>query len=176
MRTVTEYMHALNVAMQGFTESHAGAFTDLIKGAERVFICGNGGSAATASHMACDLAKTTGRCINAIALTDNVPMLTAIGNDVSYQRIFTDQLIPHKITDRDLLIVISASGNSSNVVDAATYARKQKVNVIGLLGFGGGKVRGCVNYLCVMQSDDYGVVEDAHAVAMHILTERLKAL
>lgn len=177
MRTVAEYMEALTKAVTGgCLEDHVTTFMRLITEADRVFICGNGGSAATASHMACDLAKTTKKRINAIALTDNMSLMTAIGNDLSYDEVFREQLIHHTVNSRDLLIAISASGNSANVVQAVKYAREQGANAIGLLGFNGGIVRPLVNYICIVHSNDYGVTEDAHAIIMHILTERLKAL
>jgi len=142
-----------------------------------VFVIGNGGSAATASHMACDLAKTTlGRPIRPaakrfkiIALTDNVPLLTAWGNDASYETIFAEQL--RNVANRgDLLIAITASGNSLNIVEAVKAARELGLQSIGLLGFDGGQVKELVDQAVVIDSDNCGHVEEVHMVVNHLIT------
>ncbi|MCL6510209.1 MAG: SIS domain-containing protein [Anaerolineae bacterium] len=147
----------------------------------QIFIAGNGGSAATASHMACDLAKTTlgkGNClparrIRAIALTDNVPLLSAWGNDVGYECVFAEQLrnLAHA---GDLLIVISASGNSPNIVQAVHTAREMGLHTLALLGFEGGAVKPLVDQSIVVRCSHYGHIEDAHSVMSHLITDYLK--
>jgi D-sedoheptulose 7-phosphate isomerase len=152
----------------------------------QVFIIGNGGSAATASHMMNDLAKgTIGHkadapwpALRAVALTDNVPLMTAWANDTDYSRIFAGPL-QSLARPGDLLIAISASGNSPNIVAAAQLARERGMRIIGLTGFGGGQLAGLADAAFVVPSDDYGPVEDVHMILDHILTgclrEKLKA-
>ena len=146
-------------------------------GDRQIFIVGNGGSAGTASHMACDLAKTVvGRTpdpslrrFRVMSLTDNVPILTAVGNDMGFEHVFTEQLRLYA-RKGDLLVVITGSGNSPNVVSAVKLARKMGLRTAGLLGFDGGKVRDLL-HTCVLVPDcSYGYVEDLHMVVDHLVT------
>jgi D-sedoheptulose 7-phosphate isomerase len=146
------------------------AYTD----GKQVFTLGNGGSASTASHMAADLAKNTigpnMRRFRIMSLNDNVPMLTALSNDLGYENVFAEQL-QNLIRPGDVLIVLSGSGNSPNVVKAMEYARSQSAEVAALLGFGGGRAAELADIAILVDSSDYGVVEDAHLVLNHILVE-----
>ncbi len=138
----------------------------------QVLIAGNGGSASTASHMAADLMKTVaqngGRSFRIIALTDNVPLLTAFGNDVGFDEIFSGQL---SVLGRkgDVLVVISGSGNSANIVKAVETARDTGIHTIGFLGMGGGKVAEMVDVSVVVPSDKYAYIEDAHLAMNHLI-------
>jgi D-sedoheptulose 7-phosphate isomerase len=146
-----------------------------------VYIAGNGGSAATASHMACDLSKAgetgdgaTKRRLRVAPLADNTSRMTAIANDDGYRWVFARQL--ESLADPgDLLIVISASGNSENVVEAVRSARSMGVSTVGILGFGGGVLRDLVDLAIVVVSDEYGPVEDAHLALNHALSEAVRA-
>jgi D-sedoheptulose 7-phosphate isomerase len=137
-----------------------------------VFIAGNGGSAATASHFACDLAKGTRRngppTFRVVALTDNLPVLTAWANDDGYDRIFAEQL-RSLARAGDLLVLISASGNSPNILAAAEEARTLGVASIGLTGRCGGNLAPLVDLAVRVPSDQIEVVEDAHLVVAHSL-------
>ncbi len=139
----------------------------------QVFIVGNGGSAATASHMANDLmlgvAKEGGRGFRAIALTDSVPLMTAIANDTGYDNVFTAQL---RALGRpgDVLIAISGSGKSPNVVEAVKVAREIGIMTVGFLGMGGGQLRELVDAAIVVPSNDYGLIEDIHLMLDHLMT------
>jgi len=108
-----------------------------------IFVCGNGGSAATASHFACDLAKWTihppARRVRALALTDNVPIMTAWSNDQSYASVFVEQLISH-YRPGDLVVAISGSGNSPNVLEATSWANQVGAITVGITGFDGGEL------------------------------------
>lgn len=156
--------------------------SDAYQHGKQVFVVGNGGSAATASHMACDLAKTVlGAAINTlarrfkvIALTDNVPLITAWGNDVSYETVFSEQL-RNLANQGDLLVVITGSGNSPNIVEAARAARELRMTSIGLLGFDGGTVKALLDHHVIVDSRSYGYVEDAHMVLVHLITAYFKA-
>jgi len=143
----------------------------------RIFILGNGGSAATASHMMCDLAKgcrVEGRPpVRALSLTDNVAVLTAVANDIAYDRIFVEQLRVF-LEPGDVVVVITASGNSPNVLEAARYAASRGAVVVGLIGFGGGRLKDLVDEAVVVSSRNYGHVEDLHCILEHLLSQGLR--
>lgn len=147
-----------------------------------IFVLGNGGSAATASHFACDLAKgtrTNGKpSFRVVALNDNVPLLTAWANDTSYERVFAEQLVA-LVRPADLVIAISASGNSPNVLAAAHVAREAGVPTIALTGRTGGRLRNLSSLTIAVPSDSIEQVEDAHLIIAHsvcvALRERLRS-
>lgn len=143
----------------------------------KIIIFGNGGSAATASHMACDLGKGTARegqpRLRALSLTDNVSLLTAASNDLGYEEIFKEQL-QILLEPGDVVIGISASGNSENVVRALKYAGERGAIRVGLTGFDGGEVKECVDELIWIQNHNYGQVEDVHLVIDHIISSILR--
>ncbi len=146
------------------------------KNERQVFILGNGGSASQASHMAADLGKNTlGRIYDPrikrfriMALTDNVSLLTAYANDVGYDEVFSQQL-RNLIREHDVLIVITGSGNSPNIVRAVEYARECNAITIGLLGFDGGKVKSLLDYEITVRSNNYGVIESVHPAIHHLM-------
>jgi D-sedoheptulose 7-phosphate isomerase len=145
-----------------------------------VFIAGNGGSASTASHWVNDLGKATKRSgrspIRAMCLSDNTSWFSALGNDEGYHRVFAGQLENFAEPD-DLLIVISASGNSANLIEAVELAHKRNVTTVGLLGFDGGKLKHLVDDMIWVRSEKgaYELVEDAHSAIMHAITRCLVA-
>jgi D-sedoheptulose 7-phosphate isomerase len=112
--------------------------------------------------------------VRALALTDNVPLLTAWGNDDSYEVIFAEQLRTF-VRWRDIVIAISASGNSPNVLAGAVAAREAGAVVVGITGFGGGKLQALCDVCLVVPSHDYGPVEDLHMIFVHAVTAALKA-
>jgi D-sedoheptulose 7-phosphate isomerase len=143
-----------------------------------IFIAGNGGSAATASHWANDLGKATrapGKFpMRVLSLSDNVSWFTALANDEGYERVFSGQL-ENLAKPGDLLIVISASGNSPNLVHAVSLAHDMGVPTIGLLGFSGGILRTLVDECVLIASEDgaYGPVESVHLMICHLVTASL---
>ena len=143
----------------------------------QIFVIGNGGSAATASHLATDLCKTAavkGRpLVKCVSLTDNVSFITAIGNDLSFDEIFSRQL-ENLIEPGDLLILISGSGNSPNLIRAAELAHRRGARTAALLGFDGGKLKEVARINILVSSNQYGVIEDLHLSVGHILTFYLK--
>lgn len=143
----------------------------------RVFILGNGGSASTASHMACDLGKGTlsrfydnkEKRLRVMSLSDNIALLTAYANDLSFDHAFVQQLI-NLVEKDDLVIVLSGSGNSKNLVKAIKHAKEHGAKTIGILGFkSGGKLADMVDCSIIVQSNHYGPVEDVHLVLNHVL-------
>lgn len=144
-----------------------------------VFVFGNGGSAATASHMASDLTKGTIRPgvprLRAFALTDNVPVLTAWSNDTGFDQVFSEQL-KSVAREGDVAIAISGSGNSPNVVAGIKTAQELGLFTVGLLGFDGGKVRDMVDLAIVVPIHEYGPVEDIHLLLNHLVTTVMNEL
>lgn len=139
-----------------------------------VWICGNGGSSATASHMQVDLSFGVKPGVRARSMSDNSAALTATGNDVAFDKIFARQ-IDLEGSQKDLLIVISASGNSANLIEAVKSAKVLGMSTCGFLGFDGGELKRIVDVAVhtPTRQGDYGVAEDLHASLNHVLKEML---
>ena len=175
---IRAHLDRLDAALKRVSAERVAEFTERLYRAyqdgKQVFVLGNGGSASTASHMAADLAKNTidanMRRFRIMSLNDNISLLTALSNDLGYENAFSEQLM-NLIHPGDVLVVISGSGNSPSVLRAIDYARAQCAQVVGLLGFDGGAAQEQCDTAIVVESDDYGVVEDAHLVINHILVE-----
>lgn len=144
-----------------------------------VFICGNGGSAATATHFGCDLAKrpiVPGQPrYRVISLTDNTALMTALSNDIGYEAVFAEQLTP-LVREGDVVIGISGSGNSQNVLNAMQVARKAQAVTIGFSGYDGGKLKSMVDISVHIPSFNMAMVEDVHLMLEHAICERLLAI
>ena len=145
----------------------------------QIFVIGNGGSAATASHLAVDLGKGAARegerRFRVMSLTDNVPWMSALSNDLSYADVFSEQL-KNFARPGDLLIAISGSGNSENVLRAVQYANSIGCDTIGLAGFAGGRLRQEARQCIVIDSDHMGRIEDGHLILQHIVTYYLMSV
>lgn len=143
-----------------------------------LYVAGNGGSAAIADHIVCDCSKGTfveGQPpFRVVALTSNGPILTALGNDVSYDEIFSKQL-EYFMTEKDALLVVSSSGNSPNVVKACEFANDKGVPTIAFVGFKGGKLKDTARHVVHVAVDNYGIVEDMHMSFIHVLTQYMTA-
>lgn len=137
---------------------------------QMIFLFGNGGSAALASHLACDLGKGTvnggGKRLRALALTDNVPLMTAWANDSKYEDIFAEQL-SNLVQRNDVAFAISASGNSLNVLRALKVARHAGAITVGLTGFQGGKMKELCDQCMIVPCDNMQIIEDLHLCAAH---------
>lgn len=140
-----------------------------------IFVCGNGGSASTASHFACDVVKgaSFGRDqrFRIMALTDSLPTLTAYSNDVSYECVFVEQL-RNFAQAGDLVMAISGSGNSPNVLRAVEYANSIGCKTIGLTGRDGGKLRPLAQLNIHVPAPHMGRIEDAHMIVCHMIAYR----
>jgi len=138
----------------------------------QIFICGNGGSAATASHFTVDLGK--GASLNRdprfkiICFNDCTPWITALGNDFSYDRIFVEQL-KNFAFEGDILITISGSGNSPNIIEAVEWANQHQLTTIGLTGRPGGKLGKIARHPVFVESSHMGRIEDGHSLILHII-------
>jgi D-sedoheptulose 7-phosphate isomerase len=178
-----DYVARVHAALEALPRDTMGTLGELLFRAyqndKQVFVIGNGGSASTASHMAADLAKNTigpnMRRFRIHSLNDNVSLVTALANDIGYDHIFSEQL-ENSVRAGDVLIVISGSGNSANVLNAMRYARRQSAQVVALLGFDGGGAIDLADITVLVQSHDYGIVEDMHLVVNHILVEYFSKL
>lgn len=135
-----------------------------------LFVFGNGGSAALASHSACDLGKGTAangnRRFRVLSLTDNVPLMTAWANDQQYDDIFAEQLRTFVRPD-DVAFAISGSGNSANVLNGLQVARESGARTVGLTGFHGGKMKMLCDLCIVIPSDNMQLIEDFHIAVSH---------
>lgn len=180
---IQQYFQELKKSIDGLDHQKIqkiiNAVFDTYKNEKQIFIIGNGGSSATASHFACDLGKGTLKNIyranekrfRVISLTDNVATLAAYGNDLSFDDIFVQQL-KNLLNEGDLVIGISGSGNSSNVVNAILYAKERGAKTIGLLGFQkGGKLANIVDYEIIVADNHYGRIEDIHLMLCHIIAD-----
>lgn len=138
----------------------------------RIFTCGNGGSASSASHFVCDMVKGASygkdRRFKIMALTDQLPAITAYANDVGYDSIFVEQL-KNFAEPGDVLLAISGSGNSPNVLRAVEYAKSAACTTIGFSGRGGGRLAPMVDVSVVIDSDHMGRIEDAHMIMCHMI-------
>jgi D-sedoheptulose 7-phosphate isomerase len=136
-----------------------------------VYTFGNGGSASLASHIACDLGKGTAYCnggkrLRVLALTDNLPTLTAWANDSSYEDVFSEQLRNFVKTD-DVAFAISGSGNSRNVLNALHVARETGATTVGISGFQGGEMKSLCDICVIVPSNNMQIVEDVHLAMAH---------
>lgn len=143
-----------------------------------VYMAGNGGSAAIADHSVCDTSKGTHidgvPPIRAISLSSNGPLLTALANDIAYEKVFSEQL-KYYLTPNDAVLLVSSSGNSPNVVEACRFANERDVPTIAFVGFQGGKLAELAKYVVHVPIENYGIVEDTHQSLIHVLTQYLRA-
>lgn len=143
----------------------------------RVFSCGNGGSASIANHMQCDHVKGVGTMTDLTprvqSLSANVEILTAIANDIGYEQVFAYQL-QSQSTPGDVLIAVSSSGRSRNIVDAVGWARAHGLRTIAITGFDGGAARAIAEVPIHVDSTNYGVIEDVHQAIMHALAQFIR--
>ena len=141
-----------------------------------VYLFGNGGSAALASHLACDLAKGAAangrRRLRAVSLNDNMALLTAVANDLDYEEIFAEQL--HHIEAGDVALAISSSGNSGNVVRGLEVAQQAGATTIAITGFKGGRVKALCDMCLVVPSDNVQYIEDSHLSVMHAIFSAIR--
>jgi len=139
----------------------------------RVFVCGNGGSFSTAQHFSQDLVKAIGTY--SISLGNNLSYLTALSNDISYEQAFLQEFMRSKPSNNDLLVLLSCSGNSKNVVNLAKYVyNNYTLNIIAFTGKGGGELKDYADPIISVNSDDYGTIEGIHSVLLHYLILSIK--
>jgi len=182
MERAADHLSVTRDAIAKLDGEAIGRFHDLLWEAylrgRKVFLCGNGGSASTSSHFAQDLAKGTipgkgtEKRLRAIALTDNVSYITALANDQGYDDVFVEQL-RNLAEPGDLLIAISGSGNSANVLRAVGWGNDHGLETVGITGFDGGKLRWMAKYSVHVPVMHMGIAESVHLVLVHVTVECL---
>lgn len=150
---------------------------DALKYRDTIYVCGNGGSAAISDHFLCDHSKCiycdTDKRPKIVSLPSSTATITAIANDINYNSIFSYQL--EMFADpNDVLIVISSSGNSANIIKALEYAKISGMRSIAFVGFDGGKASSLADVTLHVDVNNYGVVEDCHQALMHILAQHVR--
>ncbi len=183
LEAINNYFAELEQMLHSLSQTHLQQVLALLEVAyqhgHRIFIMGNGGSAATASHFALDLAKNTitlgAPRLKAISLTDHVPLITAWSNDTAYEHIFEEQLA-NLIEAGDVVIGISASGNSPNVINAMRLAKQTRAATIGLLGAKGGVLKTLVDAYILAPGQNIEQEEDAHLILAHVITRHMRAV
>ena len=158
----------LNAAMNALLDAYERGAT--------VYVFGNGGSSATASHMVCDFNKGTcydlDKKFKMVCLNDNIPIMMAIANDDSFENVFVYQL-KDRLKKEDLILAISGSGNSHNVVKAVDYAREVGAKIIAMTGYSGGKIDKVADYHLHVPADDMQITEDLHMGFDHMIMQIL---
>jgi len=175
------YTGELARAMATIEPASLGAAATILGDAYRedraVFVCGNGGSASIANHFQCDHLKGvrmgTGLTTRVVSLSTNVEVLSAVANDIGYEAVFEYQL-QSQARPGDVLVVVSSSGRSPNVVRALQWARTHRMSTIALTGFAGGSARELADASVHVDSHNYGVIEDSHQACMHLLAQYLR--
>ena len=181
MERVTSYITLLQETLNQLPREIIARVIDLLHSARlsgrQVFIMGNGGSASTASHFVCDLSKNT-RCdgwphFKVIGLTDNMAVFSAYANDEGYENVFSQQLAS-LLMPEDIVIAISASGNSKNILNGVLYAKSQNAVTVGFTGFDGGNLASLVDVNIHVNSSIIEHVEDIHLMLEHIVVKSLR--
>ena len=149
---------------------------DTFEKGKKIITCGNGGSASTASHYITDWNKmvnlATGKKFRGISLCDNIGLITAFGNDLSYDQVFSGQ-VEAIMDDGDLLVAISGSGNSSNVIEAVNAAKRAGGNTLAVVGYDGGKLMPLCDHAVWVNSFDMQLCEDVHLMFGHMVMKYL---
>ena len=179
---ISKYLDLVCQEIQNLDPAQVESVCELVENAydegRFVFIIGNGGSGANASHLCEDLAKCTLRDfesqkrLKVLSLTDNIAWVMAIGNDLNYDRIFLEQL-KNLASPGDLLLSISGSGNSPNILKAVSWANENGLTTVGFTGFSGGKLKDLAQHNVHAAVDDMGIVESLHQVVFHWIIDDL---
>ena len=173
-----QYIRVLNSFDKSSLEPVLDTFLDVRDKGGTLWVAGNGGSAAIGDHTVCDVTKgthTEGQpTIKSISLSSNTAMLTALGNDLDYEQVFSQQL-KYYLGKNDALLLVSSSGNSPNVVKACEYANSRGVPTIAFVGFKGGKLRDIAKHCVWIPIENYGMAEDAPQSLMHVTTQYIMA-
>ena len=178
--TIDNYIKQHNSVIKNFNHQEVEKAISLIretmKKEKRVAVCGNGGSALAASHYITDWNKMvyihTGLKFNGICLSDNIGLISAYANDLSYSEVFSEQ-VKNLLSPGDLLITVSGSGNSENVVNATNVANSMNVNTLAICGYDGGKLRQISKNSVWIRSHDMQLCEDAQTVFGHMVMKSL---
>jgi phosphoheptose isomerase len=182
MKSFDEYFSSVNLAAAQISRDSLEQAFKAIDGCARLYIMGNGGSAANADHWVCDYMKginedvIRGDILNvkAISLASNGPLVTALANDMGYEHIFAKQLQYYRCQYGDVVLAMSASGNSKNVVNGLLNASRLGATTVALTGFTGGEAAKIADISVHVPSSNYGVVEDVHMMILHAISQRIR--
>ncbi len=173
------YLQNLQTALENIEQEEILTVVNLLRQARQdgrqVFIFGNGGSASTASHFACDINKSVSPSngdnrFKVICLNDNIPIMLAYSNDIGYEVVFSEQL-KNLIQNGDIVIGISGSGNSKNIILAMETAKLHNATTVGITGFDGGKLKKMVDYSFNANTNDMQLSEDIHMIWVHLMVK-----
>jgi D-sedoheptulose 7-phosphate isomerase len=180
---IAKYLQAVQATINNLDPEVIASFATHLENAynsnQSIYVIGNGGSAANASHFAQDLAKgiffdaPVTKTMKAISLADNIAYITAIANDTGYQNIFSAQLNTYA-QDSDVLICISGSGNSENILEAVKAAKQKNMFVIGVTGFDGGQLNSIANFSVHVPLHEMCTVESIHSIIFHLIVLELR--
>jgi D-sedoheptulose 7-phosphate isomerase len=180
---IAKYLQAVQATINNLDPEVIASFATHLENAynsnQSIYVIGNGGSAANASHFAQDLAKgiffetPVAKTMKAISLTDNIAHITAIANDTGYQNIFSAQLNTYANTG-DVLVCISGSGNSENIIEAVKAAKQKNMFVIGVTGFDGGQLKSMSNFSVHVPLHEMCTVESIHSIIFHLIVLELR--
>lgn len=186
---LTEYSNELWKAMHSVNEYYIDCVTNILLQSRTIYVCGNGGSAAIAEHLACDCVKGVATdaendfSLNVVSLSSNLPMISAIANDIGYDEVFSKQLqwLSWGLKEfgsysKDTLVVISSSGNSPNIIKAINKAKERGMETVAIVGFDGGEAKKLAKWCIHIPSDNYGIVEDASQAIMHFMAQKMRRL
>jgi phosphoheptose isomerase len=182
MNSFDEYFGSVNLAAAKINRDTLEQAFKAIDGCNTLYIMGNGGSAASADHWVCDYMKGLNEDTNkydivtakAISLASNGPLVTALANDIGYEYIFSKQLHYYRCKYGDVVLAISASGNSTNIVNGITEANALGATTIALTGFTGGNAARYAKINVHVPSSNYGVIEDCHMMILHAISQRIR--
>ena len=181
MEFYEKYVAQLSATLGDFPWQEMDEVVELLRDAwlanKQVFIMGNGGSASTATHIACDLGKNTAipgvRRLRVMSLNDNMALFSAHGNDNGYDKVFAEQL-RNFLDPEDVVVAISASGNSPNVLNAIERARSVGATTVGWSGYNGGRLAEIVDFPIIVRNDNIEQIEDIHLMFGHMVTIALR--
>jgi phosphoheptose isomerase len=181
MKSFSEYFSLINdTTAQLDHGAMEKAFDAIDMCAGRLYLMGNGGSAAIADHWVCDYMKgindDTGTfpTVKAISLVSNGPLITALANDLGYETVFTGQLEYYRCDENDVVIAISSSGNSKNIINGLRRAKGFGATTIALTGFSGGEAAKMADISVHVPCNNYGIVEDCHMMILHAISQRIR--
>jgi len=184
--TLDSYAAELSRALSTVDLKELDWVTRKIYGAKgNIYVCGNGGSAAIAEHLTCDCMKGVatethqGHRLSVTSLASNFPLISAIANDIGYDQIFSKQIEWQAtegdfIMSDDVLIAISSSGNSPNIINAINKAEEKGMETIAIVGFDGGEAKRAASSVIHIDSDNYGIIEDASQAIMHFMAQQMR--
>ena len=175
------YAESLTRALAGIDRAALGRAAEMLSRAmerdAQIYVCGNGGSAAISNHLVCDHSKgvqtDTGLKPRVISLAANVELMTAIANDISYAEVFVYQLRT-LARPGDVLVSISSSGDSDNIVRAVEWAKANGIATLAMTGFKGGRSAALADVSLHVEAGNYGIIEDAHQALMHVLAQFIR--